>query len=137
MKRLLVIPVMFLYILAVSGIMVHAHYCGEVLESWAVYLKAGGCDDGGCDDESQEPDGCCEDKVIAYKVTNDQHQVDVFKLKLQTLQLSAVVVDTYHPGSGNTFHSRLAVPTYQSNSPPGLWESIPLYKLHSSFTYYG
>jgi hypothetical protein len=128
---------MFLYILAVSGIMVHAHYCGEVLESWTVYLKAAGCDDGDCGDESDEPDGCCEDKVIAYKVTNDQYQVDAFKIKLQALQIEALATNDYYLVLRSSFDSQRAVRTYQSNAPPGLWENIPLFKLHSSFNYYG
>ena len=137
MKRLAVIPIMILYIMAVSGIMVHAHYCGQVLESWNMYVKADGCEDGGCGDEEEAPDSCCEDKVISYKVTNDQHHADAQRLKLSVPVLDAIVDHGYNCDGSDCLHCARGKQDYLANAPPGLWQSIPLYKLHSSLTYYG
>ena len=137
MKRFLVIPIMVLYLLAMSGVMVHAHYCGDSLESWSVYLQGNGCEEDGCSDEPEEEDGCCKDKVVASKVSQDQNHVDAFKLKASLGEFEAIVPGTvgYHIDVPAVFEA--TVVTNQSNAPPGLWEGIPLYKLHSSFTYYG
>lgn len=137
MKRLLVIPVMFIYLLAVTGVMINAHYCGQELESWNVYAENAGCPGGECGDESSEPDDCCKDEVITAKVSYDQNVVSSFKVKILTadwiLPASATFYGAYKP----VLASGLPVKANRANAPPGIWQSIPLYKLHSSFTYYG
>jgi hypothetical protein len=73
MKKLVVIPVMVLYLFAVTGIMIHAHYCGQQLESWQMYVKGDdGCADDTCTDEPAEEEGCCKDEVVSAKVSIDQ-----------------------------------------------------------------
>ena len=137
MKRFLVIPIMVLYLLAMSGVMVHAHYCGDTLESWSVYLQGDGCEEDGCSDEPQEEDGCCKDKVVASKVTQDQNHVDAYKLKTSLAELNAILPGRVGDVIEAPIVCQATIVTNQSNAPPGLWEGIPLYKLHSSFTYYG
>ena len=88
-------------------------------------------------DEEQAPDSCCEDKVISYKVTNDQHHADAQKLKLSVPVLDAIVDHGYSCDGGDCLHCARGKQDYLANAPPGLWQSIPLYKLHSSLTYYG
>lgn len=136
MKRLLLIPVMFVYLFAVSGIMISLHYCGQELESWNVFSKTG-CEDGACDDESQESDGCCKDEVITAKITKDQHVAPTFKFKVPLDEWQAPL--PVYPFVQALDHSAVTVKAtaHQPNAPPGLWQQIPLYKLHSSFTYYG
>jgi len=136
MKRYLVLPLMFLYLLAVTGVVVNAHYCGKNLVSWNVFLKANPC--GGCDDDQGKvvPHKCCKDKQVNAKVTHDQNSVSI------NLQLDATV---HLPADKPAIiFGDIAVPatrevafTYRANAPPGLWQNIPLYKLHARFTYYG
>lgn len=128
---------MFLYLLAVSGVMVYAHYCGGSLESWAVYLKGGGCEDGDCGDEEQQSDACCNDKIVTSKVSQDQHMTDGLKLKLSNLMPDIPPVQHSFDQRETNYFDTSAKFTTRANAPPGLWEDIPLYKLHSSFTYYG
>jgi hypothetical protein len=75
--------------------------------------------------------------VIAYKVTNDQHQVDAYKVKLSVPAVEAISISNYFQEDGSYLNNQITATSYQSNAPPGLWESIPLYRLHSSFIYYG
>jgi hypothetical protein len=137
MKKFLVIPIMFLYLIAMSGVMVHAHYCGKQLASWNINEKTDGCGDEGCGNESGKTHKCCKDKVVAAKVSQDQNHVDFFKLKtsLPTIEASLPTALFILSEPINTVHYRSSA--NQPNAPPGLWENIPLYKLHSSFTYYG
>lgn len=136
MKKFLVIPVMFIYLIAVSGIMIQLHYCGAELESWNVYLENDGCADGFCDEEPQKADGCCQNKVIAAKVSHDQHTENFIKLKLSAVewQLTAIPAIAHH--AQIKVHSE-RIAAHNANAPPGLWQDIPLYKLHSRLTYYG
>lgn len=137
MKRLLVIPIMFMYLLAVTGVMIHAHYCGQELESWNVYVENSGCPDGECGDESTEPDGCCKDEVIAAKVSYDQDVVSSFKVKATAAEWVAIPTSSFYWVKEQVVFSTIALKDNRANAPPGIWQQIPLYKLHSSFTYYG
>lgn len=126
---------MLIYMLAVSGILIHMHYCGKQLSSWNVYSISKGCVDKDCGDEGGRPDNCCKDKVIAAKVVHDQNVSQAFSFQFAT---SAIL-------PANPFYSvryqeepfeEAVVNVYQANAPPGPWQQIPLYKLFSSFTYY-
>jgi len=137
MKRLFVIPVMFIYLLAVTGVMIHAHYCGQELESWNVYTETPGCAGGECGDETSQPDDCCKDEVIAAKVTYDQDVVSSFKVKAFAAE-AIIPPAAVFPLQDDVAITLLSVnKAYKANAPPGNWQHIPLYKLHASFTYYG
>lgn len=137
MKGLLVIPIMFIYLLAVSGVMISLHYCGPKVESWNVYAQTDGCTGGECGDESKQEDGCCKDEVIAAKVSNDQNTVSAFKLKLSAddaWMMPALPAYYEH----NTINAvSVNIVSDQPNAPPGRWQNIPLYKITSGFIYYG
>ncbi len=137
MKKLFVIHIMFIYLVAVSGIMINLHYCGQQLESWNMYTQGDGCPEGECGDESVENDGCCKDEVIAAKVSNDQNTVSEFKLKLAHIEWWQPASLPQYPeyAIGNAYTEK--VKAHRANAPPGLWQSVPLYKLHSSLVYYG
>lgn len=137
MKRLIVIPVMFIYLLAVSGIMISAHYCGQQLESWNVYTESDGCAGDACSDEPEEEEGCCKDEVITAKVSQDQNLVNAFKLKLSENSFIAILPEYIILPESPVNIIAIAATAHMPNAPPGLWQQIPLYKLHSSFTYYG
>jgi hypothetical protein len=138
MKRFLVVPIMLLYMLAVSGVLIHAHYCGDELESWDVYQQAEGCAGGECGDETEENNDCCQDKVIAAKVSIDQKQADSYKfLTGYEAVADDVIIPLYPDYQRNYLESTGVTIAHRSNAPPGLWQGIPLYKLHGRFTYYG
>lgn len=127
---------MFIYLIAVSGIMIQLHYCGQKLESWNVYLENIGCVGNGCDDEQEQSDGCCQNKVIAAKVSHDQHSENFIKLKLSAAEWHPVAIPVVAQLPAIKLRSEKIV-AGRANAPPGPWQQIPLYKLHSRFTYYG
>ncbi len=131
MKKFLVIPLMFFYALAVSGITIHSHYCGKHLVSWGLYSKGKNC--GGCKKETRKK--CCKDKVVSLKVSQEQKNVTPFQTKTYCDEF---VLPTFKPIAYEVeiLFSTKSI-THFTNAPPGLWQSIPLYKLTSSFTYYG
>lgn len=114
--------------------MIQLHYCGQQLESWNVFADNEGCPEDSCTDEAD--DGCCTDEVVVAKVTNDQNTVPQLILKFVDVLSDADL--SYYPqllqsipqGIGNHVD-------YSPNAPPGRWQNIPLYKLHTSLTYYG
>lgn len=141
MKKLLAIPLLLLYLVAVSGTMVQLHYCGSRLSSWNLNeAKASCC----CSDDkspvahkqaSLSDDDCCSSKVITLKIAQDQNRAHAAVFALDGLQVVLPVRYISAPV--------MAIPevpvqmAYRANAPPGLWQDIPLYKLHSRFTYYG
>lgn len=145
MKKFLAIPLLVLYLVAVSGMMVQLHFCGSKLSSWNLNEPKASCccgdepeqnRDNGKDKLAVKADDCCSNKIITLKITQDQNKGNNILAQMAALQV-ALVLPT--PVSYN-----LAVPlfsvteeAYQANAPPGLWQGIPLYKLHSRFTYYG
>ena len=136
MKRFLVIPLMFLYLLAITGVMVNAHYCGKQLVSWNVYLKASDCGNCGDDKGKIKMPKCCKDKVITAKVAQDQNSAS-FKLQLSDTQFIPAHAPQVHYYTGEVVYTSAVTPANRANAPPGLWQQIPLYQLHSSLTYYG
>lgn len=127
---------MLLYLTAVSGVMVSLHYCGHELESWSLYSDQSGCDGDTCGDEMDKNDSCCEDEVFIAKVNSDQDVSYVKDLVAKPYISNAVIVDPI------TVIETLPLQAFISldgcaNAPPDLWQNIPLYKLYSSYTYYG
>jgi hypothetical protein len=123
-----------LYLLAFSGVRVHAHYCGKQLASIGFYTDAEPC--GSCSTKKKKKK-CCNDQEIHAKAKAD-HQAPVVKglqfsalfILPDPLQLYASLV----PPAGTALTKGCA---HQANAPPGRWQDLPLYKLHQRFTYYG
>lgn len=136
MKKLFIIPLMFIYLLSVTGMVCYVHYCGPEVVSVNMYSESDGCEDGGCGDESEEPDDCCKDEVVTAKVTQDHNTFEVFKLKLANYA-DVILPVSYQYEECAACSVHYVTKVQQANAPPGLWQSLPLYKLHSSFTYYG
>lgn len=141
MKKFIAIPLLVLYLTAVSGMMIQIHFCGTKLSAWNVNKEKASCC---CEESGKEPkeqkvagkaDDCCSDKTITLKIGQDQNKVNDVQLQLNALQvvpLPAVVFPQFEFALSNNPQA-----SYQANAPPGLWQSIPLYKLHSRLTYYG
>lgn len=136
MKKFLVIPLLFLYMMASTGIMVQLHYCGEQIESWGFNWHSDGCKDDSCKEEKEKEGNCCKDKIIASKITTDQVVTAQTPFSFSEKYFLLPTID-YPVFQESLTLAPVAAPTYQANAPPGNWQQIPLYKLHSSLTYYG
>lgn len=130
---------MFLYLLAVSGVMVHIHYCGGELADWNLYQHGAGCGDKECSDDTEQSSGCCKDKVIAAKVSLDQKVADQFKIMLGAGDFIIVGMPARWSVPDNHFPDAIGYngSCHLANAPPGRWQDIPLHKLLVRFTYYG
>lgn len=140
MRKLIAIPLLVLYVTAISGMMIQLHFCGNKLLSWKVNdASTSSC----C--SSSETDGvkpakagndCCKDKTITFKIKQDQNRTGQLQMQLGVLQSAPIAaywwVQQDFELSQTDVHN-----AYQANAPPGLWQNIPLYKLHARFTYYG
>lgn len=136
LKRLVVIPLLMIYLIAVSGVMIELHYCGQELESWQLFTKNDGCEDDACGDESSENDGCCKDELVVAKVNQEQEVASQLVLKLLNSSYDATLPEFVIVLQGESKEAASQL-IHSANAPPGLWQNIPLYKLHSNFTYYG
>ncbi len=139
MKRLIAIPLLLLYCTAVSGMIVRLHYCGGALSAWAVNAKETSCcceRNGNGSTSVLKDDDCCSDKTITFKISQDQYKASSpNQLSFEAFaQLILPVVPSVPAVAIRVSESAF---TYQANAPPGLWQNIPLYKLHARFTYYG
>jgi|SRR5690606_8416472 len=138
MKKFIAIPLLFLYTLALSGMMIQLHFCGDELSSWTVNANQTTCC---CEEGNQEAltitqtEDCCEDQVIDLKIDQDQHTSTIITIALDGLQQVVPAQNDLFPF---TFPLAQQVKiAYSANAPPGIWQHIPLYKLHQRFTYYG
>lgn len=118
-----------------TGVMIQLHYCGQQLESWGLFADKAGCADDDCGDESMENDGCCKDEVVVAKVSQDQNTAQQLVLKL--MAVDAAIPFCPHFNIEEVAIVKSGIYEHAPNAPPGLWQDIPLYKLHSSLTYYG
>lgn len=137
MKHFLVIPLLLLYMVASTGIMINLHYCGEQIESWALNDKTKGCEDDPCDEtDSAKEHNCCKDKAISSKISVEQEAASYFKLAFSP-KFIIPHTDCFYPENEQLILAAGNSHSFQAHAPPGSWQSIPLYKLHSSLTYYG
>ncbi len=142
MKKFLAIPLLFVYLLAVSGTMVQFHYCGSKLASWNLNTAKSVCC---CADKAPAPStasvfsysgNCCFDQFITLKIEQDQDRSVLINPSF--IDLTAVIVPVQYqlPGWATAVTEKTII-AYYAQAPPGLWQNIPLYKLHGRFVYYG
>lgn len=144
MKKLIAIPLLVLYITAISGMMLQFHFCGSKLSSWSVNHTEASCccgadatkDADAKKENSKKDDDCCKDKTITLKIKQEQNRGNQVELQFTAFQIALL------PKATPTFVPTVALKnfthtSYRANAPPGRWQDIPLYKLHTRFTYYG
>lgn len=138
MKKFLAIPLLFLYTLAVSGVMIQMHFCGSNLESWNVTAANSAC----CCERGDEPahkmaddaQDCCTDKTLVIKAVQDQYLSSGIQLLFGDWQpVASPIAAVFHPTLPATAQVFVR---YRSNAPPGLWQDIPLFLLHQRFIVY-
>ncbi|MBS1689614.1 MAG: hypothetical protein JSS96_12880 [Bacteroidetes bacterium] len=132
MKRIVAISLLVFYLLAITGFSIRAHYCGKHLMSWTFNGDGKNC--GNCEKESSKKK-CCKDKVVAAHVSHEQQHVNPFVLNFQAQYLVPEQA-VYIYSVAEKFSSHIQQKLPDANAPPGLWQQIPLYKLHARFTYY-
>jgi len=145
MRKLIAIPLLVLYITAISGMMIQLHFCGSKLLSWKVNQSEVKC----CCESSPKNskhaqtalqikakgDDCCKSKTITLKIQQDQNRANELQLKLASVQMVMPVLhQNIAPVLAPIERTHIS---YEANAPPGRWQQIPLYILHGSFTYYG
>lgn len=137
MKRLLAIPILFFYMLAMSGALIQLHFCQEELKAWTINTPTADC----CGEEAKQEgdcgsfaDDCCTEKVLVLKAVEEQLAASAFQFLFSEFKVVA-----HQEWLGPIF--QLNGPTRQNylatGSPEGLWQDIPLFKLHQRFTLYG
>lgn len=136
MKKLIVIPIMLLYLFMVTGVMVNLHYCGQQLADWKFFGKTDGCGIAGCDKENKKPHKCCKDKVVVVKLSDEQQLVKLNSI-IWASDFIQIINNVYNKYCTFSIIHSSENQTFNANAPPGLWQKIPLYKLHSRLTYYG
>ncbi|PSK94966.1 HYC_CC_PP family protein [Taibaiella chishuiensis] len=144
LRKLIAIPLLVLYIIAVSGTMVQIHFCGRKVSSWKINQEHAACC---CKDAATMPgksataavqdDDCCSSKVVTLKIAQDQNKESIQQLQLTTTDVFVPLTPQFAVPVFLGYTSEATRQVYQSNAPPGRWQDIPLYKLHTRFTYYG
>lgn len=142
LKRVVAIPLFILYFIAISGMMVQIHFCGNRLADWQIaHQKLSCCCDQSAPDNaillSMEEDGCCHNEAISLKIEDAQQQVQALQLELSNVQMMVFFVN--EPRYWQKNNSLIAVPSpisYNANAPPGKAYQLPLYKLYHNYTYY-
>lgn len=145
MRKFIAIPLLILYIIAVSGTMVQIHFCGTKISSWKINEEHASC----CCSKDKPAtvakgkhvvsadDDCCSSKVVTLKIAQDQNKESKVQLQLAAPDAFVALQSHFTIPVLTGFSSEEIKEAYQSNAPPGLWQNIPLYKLHARFTYYG
>jgi len=127
--------------LAVSGTMIQIHFCDKKVESWTVNTpKTACCCEEGIASVQQstlkiESQDCCSDRTIIAQTVSDQ--ISNTPVQFQFSDLHAIIPAKIILPEFQLPVSLAANAVFESNAPPGLWQEIPLYKLHQRFTYYG
>lgn len=145
MRKFIAIPLLILYIIAVSGTMVQIHFCGSKVSSWKINEEHAACC---CSKEepvtakglaafATPDDDCCSSKIVTLKIAQDQNKESKVELQLTASDAFVAVLPHFNIPAFVGFTSEATEEVYQSNAPPGRWQDIPLYKLHTRFTYYG
>ncbi len=144
LRKLIAMPLLVLYIIAVSGTMVQIHFCGSKVSSWQINQEHAACC---CKDVATMPgksataavqdDDCCSSKVVTLKIALDQNKESIVQLQLTATDVFVPLAPQFAVPTFLGYTSEATRKVYQSNAPPGRWQDIPLYKLHTRFTYYG
>src|ERR1700748_2631039 len=130
MRRIIAIPLLVLYITAVSGMMIQLHFCGSKLLSWKVNESDAKCCCESSSSKKTEPattakqiksngDDCCKSKTITLKIQQDQNRANELQLQLASLQIATPVL--YHTVPVPFIPSDKAYIAYRANAPPGRW----------------
>ncbi len=144
MKRIFAIPLFMIYFIAVTGVIVNLHYCGQKLYALNITQQTDCCCAGETSTARQHSDkeqirdkDCCSNQTVQIRIAQEQlnnfgnKEFDLFSAVADLPALLQWPVLT--SGSADM---RYFLSSQRANAPPGLWENIPLYQLHGSRVLY-
>ncbi|ANI88575.1 hypothetical protein A9P82_04255 [Arachidicoccus ginsenosidimutans] len=135
LKKVVSILLLCLYAFASSGASVKMHYCGAHLSSVSVEMnnRVGDC----CCGKKMHTlrKRCCSEKVIRPQISQDRQLTSIDYGKYFVLHVAAIATPYSYTNTFLVAQENDIV--FYTNAPPGSWRTIPLYKLHCRFTYYG
>lgn len=142
MKRIIAIPLLVIYLFAVSGVMINLHYCGGKYYSFNLQEKKTCC----CKGESAAKDhsqnniakkDCCSNKYLSVKIAQDQWN-NGSNPTVDFVYAPAALLPSAYTGLAftNIIVADQFLASQRTNAPPGLWQNIPLYTLNSSRVLY-
>lgn len=138
LKSIFSIFVLLAFLLSTIGIQLNKHYCGGLLAGINLYFPAPSCSDLGegssCSKESMEM-SCCDDEV-------EFHQLDLelFHSTGKVEQFSKVSSFDFTPFQtdfSTLFEGNNDEGVHILERPPPELSSIPLFKKHHQFIFYG
>lgn len=135
---------MLIYTVSVSGAVVQLHFCDDELES--ISLNKNNKPNCCCNETTPSQNdkstkhfskkSCCNEASITLKLDLDQSSNNSLP-QLQILQTTGSLPSIILPVWKNEFFIQKENFFSFANAPPeGIWQNIPLYKLHGSFVLY-
>lgn len=138
-KRYLAIPLFFVYFFAVTGVVIQNTCCVDENQMTMATQAPSGC----CHPKTSqkhnstvsEKNHCCHHTAVVVKTIHYQivNHADFSILK----QLQQALAHTFFNYDDVILPSDVRLASNLANAPPGFWQTIPLYKLHQRFTFYG
>lgn len=129
MRKLLATILAFIYLVSVTGVTVHRHYCMDQPAGWGVFKNNSAVCPACGMQKSEKDNGCCKDELAFFKNTSDQQGMEA------TLQLAQPVLAVMPARfTGVLFTCPLSKTDKISRFiPPGPEISPPAYILHCVF----
>lgn len=88
MRKLPATILAFIYLLSVTGVTIHRHYCMDQPAGWGVFKdKSAVCPVCGME-KSEKDNGCCKDEISFFKNTSDQQGIEAAKQLAQPVLAS-------------------------------------------------
>ena len=125
MKRFVLFPILAIYLLSGSGVVINSFYCCDQLQSVTLFQNAS--QEISCKKTEKLP-GCCKNKVQFYKVTDNHFvspsiDVHAFSIVYECIAFKSQNLDVFR---------NLSFQVLKSHGPPSR-RPVPLYIFNNSF----
>ncbi len=130
MQKFLLIPVMFVYLVVTSGVMVNFHYCMNKLSSTELFASGGKqCDK--CGMHKERSHGCCHDDVKIVKMDDDHRFAAEMDLNILSIQPVVGLPSAY---TDAPFVNLTGLVAHRPEAPPnwseqGLFAEIGVFRI--------
>ena len=122
MKKVFAILLAVIYLVSVSGMSLHFHYCMGKMQNWSIGYDTSKDDCPVCGMTQKK--GCCEDKH--HSIQTDKQ----YSSSTVSIGISRIIVEPLHhseqPTLLNNF-SNFISHSYLANAPPGRMQNIPIF----------
>ena len=121
MKRAALIPILFLYLIAATGMTVAAHYCkGKIVSVKFKLIDTHKCP---CGTKAMKKD-CCKNETIFFKITDEQQKAQAFSFSFKTVvDLQVIFTD----GFFFPLTTLLSINHFSGIPPPLSYRELPIY----------